>query len=107
MSVAARARAAAVRPVDRWSAGPALAAATARRASRRRCTICWIWSTATARMITAPVMTFCQKGETPTMTSPLARKPITKAPMMVPRTVPRPPDSAAPPMTTAAIAFSS
>ena len=33
--------------------------------------------------------------------------PITKAPMIVPRTVPRPPESAAPPMTTAAIAFNS
>ncbi len=89
----------------RLAAARALAAA--RRALRRRWTICWIWSTATARMITAPVMTFCQNGETPTMTRPLARKPITKAPMIVPRTVPRPPDSAAPPMTTAAMAFSS
>ena len=38
---------------------------------------------------------------------PSARKPMTKAPSRVPRTVPRPPVSAAPPMTTAAIAFSS
>ena len=32
---------------------------------------------------------------------------MTKAPMIVPRTVPRPPERAAPPMTTAAMAFSS
>ena len=41
------------------------------------------------------------------ITRPFDRKPITKAPSMVPRTVPRPPVSAAPPMTTAAMAVSS
>ena len=94
------------RPTALTSAA-ARALIVARRARRRRWTICWIWSTATARMMTAPVITCCQNGDTPTMTRPLARKPMTKAPMIVPRTVPRPPESAAPPMTTAAMAFSS
>ena len=41
------------------------------------------------------------------MTSPSDRNPITKAPSSVPRMLPRPPVSAAPPMTTVAIAVSS
>ena len=71
------------------------------------CSVCCSWSTATAKMMTAPLMTCCQNDDTPTMTRPSARKPMTNAPMRVPRIVPRPPESAAPPMTTAAMAFSS
>ena len=52
-------------------------------------------------------MTICQNVETPTITSPSARKPMTNAPISAPRTAPRPPDSDAPPITTAAIALSS
>ena len=36
---------------------------------------------------------------------PSDRKPMTKAPSMVPRTLPRPPISEAPPITTAAMAI--
>lgn len=43
----------------------------------------------------------------PIKTRPSTRKPITNAPIKVPLIVPLPPDSAVPPITTAAIAFNS
>ena len=52
-------------------------------------------------------MTVCQKVDTPIMTSPSDRMPMTKAPMMVPPMRPRPPDIEVPPSTAAAMAFSS
>ena len=58
-------------------------------------------------MMTAPLMAICQNVDTPTSTRPSLRNPITKAPMSTPRTFPRPPVRAAPPMTTAAMALSS
>ena len=73
----------------------------------RRSNIRCISSTATATIITAPLMVSCQKTETPIRTNPSTKKPITKAPISVPRTVPRPPESAVPPITTAALALSS
>ena len=52
-------------------------------------------------------MTICQNEETPIMTRPSERMPMTKAPMMVPPIVPRPPDIEVPPRTAAAMALSS
>ena len=54
-----------------------------------------------------PLMTICQNSETPSITSPSARTPITNAPISDPVTDPRPPISEVPPSTTAAIAFNS
>jgi hypothetical protein len=68
---------------------------------------CWLWSRITASTITVPLITICQNVETPTITRPSARKPMTNAPIRAPRTVPRPPISDVPPITTAAIALSS
>ena len=68
---------------------------------------CCIWSTTTAAMMTTPLMTICQNELTPSITSPSPSMPITKAPMIVPAIVPRPPDSEVPPSTAAAIALSS
>src|SRR5690606_38151657 len=73
------------------------------RCWRRR----WAWSTTTATMITRPLITICQNELTPIITNPSERMPITKAPMIVPPMVPRPPDMDVPPRTAAAMAFSS
>src|SRR3954453_4877387 len=89
------------------TAGLVWVAAAAARAAPRRWIRCWPWSRITARTITAPLMSICQNVETPTITSPSARKPMTNAPIRAPRTLPRPPISDVPPMTPAAIAFSS
>jgi len=50
-------------------------------------------------------MTICQNSETPIKMRPSANTPMTKAPMIVPPTPPRPPMSEVPPSTTAAIAL--
>ena len=77
--------------------------ASATRACNRLCA----WSITTAATITSPLITICQKDDTPIMINPSDRMPITKAPMIVPIMRPRPPDIDVPPRTAAAIAFSS
>src|SRR5690625_2269265 len=67
----------------------------------------WRLFSRTATTITAPTNTVCQYSDMPTITRPSERKPMTKAPNRVPRTLPRPPESTAPPITTAAMAVSS
>src|SRR3954465_14004384 len=89
------------------TAGLVWVAAAAASAAPRRWMRCWPWSRITARTITAPLISICQNVETPRITRPSARKPMTNAPMSAPRTAPRPPISDAPPIPTAAIALSS
>ncbi len=61
----------------------------------------------TANKITPPLTTCCQNGETLSRTSPLFSTPMMMAPCTVPNTLPRPPDSEVPPITTAAMESSS
>ncbi|MNR68744.1 hypothetical protein D3C85_1934950 [compost metagenome] len=58
-------------------------------------------------MITAPLITNCQKYETPISVMPLFRVAIISAPTSVPVMVPMPPTKLVPPRITAAIASSS
>ena len=63
-----------------------------------------ITSRKTARMMTQPTATCCQKELRPIRFSPLLRIPMINAPMIVPIIFPFPPDKLAPPMTAAAMA---
>ena len=54
-----------------------------------------------------PVTMICHSCATDMMRRPLVSTLMMKAPMIVPRMVPTPPDSEVPPMTTAAMASSS
>ncbi|MNT84959.1 hypothetical protein D3C72_2250600 [compost metagenome] len=54
-----------------------------------------------------PVTTVCHSWATERMRRPLASTEMMSAPISVPSTVPRPPESEVPPMTTAAMASSS
>lgn len=58
-------------------------------------------------MITAPITTPCRVSWTPTSTRPAFNTAIVSAPTRLPITVPCPPLRLVPPMTTAAMAFSS
>ena len=58
-------------------------------------------------MMMAPVVTICHSCGTDRMRRPFVSVLMMKAPMMVPRIVPSPPDIDVPPITTAAIASSS
>ncbi len=66
-----------------------------------------ILSSATAARITNPFTTCCQNGETFSKNNPLFSTPIIRQPSTVPSTVPRPPESDVPPITTAAMESSS
>ena len=54
-----------------------------------------------------PVRISCIQISSPTFVQPLSMIVIIRAPATVPSTLPTPPDRLAPPMTTAAITFSS
>ena len=54
-----------------------------------------------------PLAISCQKACTPRRSSPLFSTPMRSAPVSAPHAVPIPPNSDVPPMTAAAIAFSS
>ena len=54
-----------------------------------------------------PMIAVCQKEETCISTRPFLITPMMQAPMITPSTVPEPPASEVPPMTTAAMASSS
>ncbi len=64
-------------------------------------------STATARITTAPIATCCQNGWTPVRMRPVVSTDRIAVPITVPKIVPVPPKIDAPPITTAAIAYSS
>ena len=66
-----------------------------------------ILSIATAARMTKPLTTCCQKGETSSRNRPLFSTPMIRQPSTVPNTLPRPPESDVPPITTAAIESSS
>src|SRR4051794_7720027 len=67
----------------------------------------WDWSISTETMITMPTATNCQNGSTLMKTRPYWMTAMMRAPMTVPMIVPEPPNSEAPPITTAAIESSS
>ena len=64
--------------------------------------VCASTSRVTAPMVTTPTKMSCAKAPTPMMAKPLRSTASSIAPISVPKTVPRPPDRLAPPMTTAA-----
>ena len=64
---------------------------------------CAIWSRATAVIMMAPITINWIFVEIPSKVQPLRRKLISSVPIMVPVIVPRPPESEAPPITTATI----
>src|SRR5512133_1169001 len=67
----------------------------------------FLMSRATARTMMTPLMICCQYAETLRITRPLLRTSKMKTPIVIPPTVPTPPDDETPPITHAAMASSS